>query len=54
MADTTKKMTVQLPATLHDRLARAAERDHRSLHKQMLAYIERCLDQDEREARDGS
>lgn len=43
-------MTIRLKPDLHDRLTRAAERDHRSKHAQMLVYIERGLDQDEQEA----
>ena len=44
-------MTIRLTPETHERLGRAAERDHRSKHAQMLTYIERCLDQDEREQR---
>ena len=47
-----KKTTITLPASLHQRLVEAAERDHRSMHGQMVAYIERCLnDQDEEKDR---
>jgi predicted DNA-binding protein len=45
--DPVKKTTITLPARLHQRLVSAAERDHRSMHGQILAYIERGLDQDE-------
>jgi len=41
-----KKTTVVLPEDLHDRLNRAAKRERRSAHAQMLVYIERGLDQD--------
>jgi hypothetical protein len=51
MSDAIREMKVRLPAALHQRLRLAAERDHRSMHQQMLAYIERGLDQDERRER---
>jgi hypothetical protein len=41
------KMSIRLRPDLHARLKQAAGRDHRSMHAQMIAYIERCLDQDE-------
>jgi len=41
------KMSIRLRPELHERLKQAAERDHRSMHAQMLALIERGLDQDE-------
>ena len=44
------KMSIRLPDELHARLSRAAERDHRSMHAQMIVFIERCLDQEEKEA----
>jgi predicted transcriptional regulator len=47
MADETK-MTIRLSPDLHERLKQAAERDHRSMHAQMTAYIERGLTQDDR------
>jgi len=43
------KMTIRLMPDLHERLGRAAVRDHRSKHAQMISYIERGLDQDEGE-----
>jgi hypothetical protein len=46
MADEVK-MSIRLAQDLHERLKRAAALDHRSMHAQMLAYIERCLEQDE-------
>jgi predicted transcriptional regulator len=46
MADDTTRMTIRLPDDLYERLKRAAERERRSAHAQMLAYIERGLDQD--------
>jgi predicted transcriptional regulator len=45
------KMTIRLSPELHARLGRAADRDHRSKHAQMLAYIERGIDADERKER---
>jgi predicted transcriptional regulator len=44
------KMTIRLPPELHARLGRAAMRDRRSKHAQMLAYIERGITQDDRKA----
>lgn len=46
-----KKTTITLPASLHQRLVEAAERDHRSMHGQVLAYVERGLNQDEEKDR---
>lgn len=43
-------MTIRLGPDLHKRLSRAADRDHRSKHAQMLVLIERGLTQDERKA----
>jgi predicted transcriptional regulator len=40
------KMSIRLPDDMHARLSRAAERNRRSMHAQMLVYIERCLDED--------
>jgi hypothetical protein len=51
MSDAIKEMKVRLPAPLHERLRQAAERDHRSMHQQMLAYIERGVTEDERRER---
>jgi predicted transcriptional regulator len=48
MADDKIKTTVRLDPELHARLERAAGRDHRSMHSQMVAYIERGLAQDDR------
>jgi hypothetical protein len=46
------RQTIRLPDPLLARLREAAERDRRSVHAQMLHYIERGLDQDaERESR---
>lgn len=47
------KMSIRLRPDLHGRLSRAADRDHRSMHAQMIVYIERGLDLDERRARAG-
>lgn len=46
MADETRT-SIRLPDELLARLRAQAGRDHRSVHAQMLAYIERGLDQDE-------
>jgi predicted DNA-binding protein len=46
MADETRT-SIRLPDELLARLRAQAKRDHRSVHAQMVAYIERCLDQDE-------
>ncbi len=55
MSDDEIKMTIRLTPGLHERLGQAAERDHRSKHAQMVVYIERGLDQDDRDqAREGS
>jgi len=54
MSDEIKEMKLRLPATLHERLKQAAGRDHRSMHAQMIAYIERCLDADDKSARSRS
>lgn len=40
------KTTIRLPRDVDGRLKRAAERNRRSVHAQMLVYIERGLDQD--------
>jgi predicted transcriptional regulator len=45
------KMSVRLVPELHERLKRAAERDHRSMHAQMISYIERGTTEDERRER---
>jgi predicted transcriptional regulator len=45
------RTTIRLPADLHERLRRAAERDRRTVHAEMLYLIERGLDQDERQPR---
>jgi predicted transcriptional regulator len=47
MADTIKT-TVRLDPGLHARLDQAAARDRRSMHAQMVHYIERGLAQDDR------
>jgi predicted HicB family RNase H-like nuclease len=46
------KLTVRPSPEMHERLKAAAEREHRSLHGQILAYLERGLAADE--ARNGS
>jgi predicted transcriptional regulator len=51
MADDKIKTTVRLDPGLHARLEQAAERDHRSMHAQMVAYIERGLAADDRRER---
>jgi hypothetical protein len=47
MAGDEINMTIRLTLELHARLGRAALRDRRSKHAQMLHYIERGLAQDE-------
>jgi predicted HicB family RNase H-like nuclease len=46
-----KQITLRLPDELHERLKAAAGHDHRSLHAQVLVYVERGLDQDQEEQR---
>lgn len=46
MADDTR-MTIRLPDELRSRLLEAAERNRRSMHAQMLIYIEQGLDADD-------
>jgi hypothetical protein len=48
MAKDETRQTIRLPDRLLGRLKAAADRDHRSVHGQMLTYIERGLEQDER------
>ena len=45
------KTSVRLEPGLHKKLSEAAGRAHRSMHAQMVHYIERGLAQDERTAR---
>jgi predicted transcriptional regulator len=40
------KTTIRLPDDVAERLKEAAERDRRSVHAQMLVYIERGLEQE--------
>jgi hypothetical protein len=49
--DTETRQTIRLPGPLLARLRAAADREHRSVHGQMIAYIERGLDADERKLR---
>jgi predicted transcriptional regulator len=51
MENDTVKTTVRLDPGLHARLDQAAGRDRRSMHAQILSYIERGLAQDDRKAR---
>jgi hypothetical protein len=44
------KQTVRLSPELHERLGQAAQRDRRSMHAQMIIYIERGLVADDRRA----
>jgi hypothetical protein len=48
MTDETTRQTLRIPDPLLERLRRAAERDHRSVHGQILAYLEKCLAEDEK------
>lgn len=50
MNETTINTSVRLPAGLHDRLRRQANRQDRSSHYLILRYIERGLREDERRA----
>ena len=45
------KMTLRLRPDLHERLNQAAARERRSMHAQLLTYIERGLAADDRKAR---
>jgi predicted transcriptional regulator len=47
--DNETRMTVRLPDDIHARLRAQAEHDRRSLHAQLLVYVERGLDQDEKD-----
>jgi hypothetical protein len=49
MATDETRTSIRLTPDLLARLHRAAERDHRSANSQMVAYIERGLDADEKE-----
>jgi hypothetical protein len=48
MAENETRQTIRLPDKLLERLRVTAEADHRSVHGQMLAYIERGVAADER------
>lgn len=43
-----KRMSLRLPAALHARLAEKAQAERRPLHLQILHYLERSLEQDQR------
>jgi predicted HicB family RNase H-like nuclease len=47
----TKQVTLRFPDELHEQVKVAAKRAHRSLQAQMLAYAERCLEQDQKETK---
>jgi predicted HicB family RNase H-like nuclease len=51
MADDEIKTTVRLERGLHERLVAAAGRDRRSMHSQIITYIERGVAADERRDR---
>ena len=51
MAEKTLNTTLRLAPDLHARLTAVARRNHRSLHSQVLTYIERGLEQDQDEQR---
>jgi hypothetical protein len=51
MEQDTTRQTIRLPDALLARLRAAAEAEHRSVHGQLLHYIERGLDDDERAAK---
>jgi predicted transcriptional regulator len=41
------RTTIRIPDDLHKRLKDAAERNHRSVHAQILVYIERGLEEEQ-------
>ena len=45
------QLHIYMPPALKVRLQKAADRDHRSLNMQMLYYIERGVDQDDKGTR---
>jgi hypothetical protein len=51
---TDTRTTLRLPEGLRDRLFDMAERNRRSIHAQILIYIEQGLDQDEKKINDGN
>ena len=51
MEQDTTRQTIRIPDPLLARLRAAADRDHRSVHGQMIEYIERGVDADERAAK---
>ena len=44
----TKQISLRLPEELHEQLKRAAERNHRSLHAEILWRLEQDQEEDER------
>ena len=48
----TKQITLRLPDEMHERLKAAAGHDRRSLHAQVLVYVERGLNADDDAPRD--
>jgi predicted transcriptional regulator len=50
MANDEVKMSIRLSPELHKRLSEAAHHDRRSMHAQMLHYVERGVATDERKA----
>jgi predicted HicB family RNase H-like nuclease len=48
MSDETKDLKIRLPAELHQQLKLTAERNHRSMNQQALAYIQQGVTQDAR------
>ena len=46
--DSTKQISLQLPDKLHERLKRAADRNRRSLHAEILWRLEQDQEGDER------
>ena len=45
----TKQITLRLPDELHAQLKAIAEQEHRSMHAQVLTYVERGLARAEHE-----
>ena len=50
MADSVNT-SLRIPRELHERLKRAADRNHRSLHNLLLHYVTAGVEQDERQHR---
>jgi hypothetical protein len=42
----TKQITLRLSDEMHERLKATAEHERRSVHAQVLACLDRCMDED--------